>query len=54
MTITVPARVRSFVRRSFVNCWTVNDPREARRVFDLGVDAVITDYPRRILASFEP
>ncbi len=31
-----------------VNAWTVNDPAETQRLFDLGVDAVITDDPRRM------
>ena len=34
-----------------VTVWTVNDPREARRVADLGAFALCTDDPQRISAS---
>jgi glycerophosphoryl diester phosphodiesterase len=30
--------------------WTVNDPREARRIDDLGAFALCTDDPQRISA----
>jgi len=51
-SITVPVRVSRFVQSSFVNAWTINDPVEARRVFALGVSAVITDRPAEIAAAF--
>jgi glycerophosphoryl diester phosphodiesterase len=38
--------------RSFVAAWTINDVVVARRAFSLGADALITDEPGRILASF--
>jgi glycerophosphoryl diester phosphodiesterase len=31
--------------------WTVNDPREARRVADLGAFALCTDDPQHIARS---
>ncbi len=34
-----------------VNTWTVNDPDEARRLAQLGVDMIITDAPDRIHAA---
>jgi glycerophosphoryl diester phosphodiesterase len=36
-----------------VNTWTVNDPGQARRLRDLGVNAIITDDPRKIRAALE-
>lgn len=28
--------------------WTVNDPAEWRRLIDLGIRSIITDYPRKL------
>jgi glycerophosphoryl diester phosphodiesterase len=33
--------------------WTVNDPTEARRLHELGVDGITTDAPRRILQALD-
>lgn len=33
--------------------WTVNEPAEMRRLIELGVDGIITDYPDRLRAVME-
>jgi glycerophosphoryl diester phosphodiesterase len=33
-------------RERMVNAWTVNDPEEMRRLFQMGIDGIITDDPR--------
>jgi glycerophosphoryl diester phosphodiesterase len=37
-----------------VNTWTVNDPDAARLLSDRGIDAIITDEPRALLAAHGP
>jgi glycerophosphoryl diester phosphodiesterase len=34
-----------------VIAWTVNQPAEIERLIGLGIDAIISDYPRRVLAA---
>ncbi|HWS99773.1 MAG TPA: glycerophosphodiester phosphodiesterase [Pyrinomonadaceae bacterium] len=46
---------RSFVESAHaralqVHAWTVNDPEAMRRLMELGVDGIMTDYPDRLLA----
>ena len=43
--------IRAAGRRSMeVHVWTVNDTADMRRMVELGVDGIITDYPDRLLA----
>lgn len=53
-TLAHPRVLPEVARRGFVAAWTVNDVVIARRAFDLGADALITDEPGRIRASFDP
>ncbi len=48
-TLLTPSLLRHARRRGwFVGAWTVNDRREMRRVKDLGVDAVASNFPDRL------
>lgn len=38
---------------ALVNTWTVNDPAEAVRLSELGVDAIISDNPGAMLAALD-
>jgi glycerophosphoryl diester phosphodiesterase len=45
-----PGRIASWKRRGLaVGVWTVNEPEEARRIADLGVDVIISDQPGRLV-----
>jgi len=51
-SLVSPLTVEKWHRRGWtVSAWTVNEPDEARRVADAGVDAIITDDPRAITWS---
>lgn len=46
-----PSLVRAHQRRGHqVYVWTVNEPKDVERCVDLGVDVVISDRPRDVLA----
>jgi glycerophosphoryl diester phosphodiesterase len=48
-TIVNASRCRTWQNRgNLINVWTVNDPVEARALSAMGVDAIITDVPRKI------
>lgn len=44
-SVTHKLVARSHAAGLRVHTWTVNDPADLRRLYDLGVDAVITNYP---------
>ena len=51
ITIVTPAFVRAAHAKGVqVQVWTIDDADEMRRLFDMGVDGVITDRPDRALA----
>ncbi|MBL9027286.1 MAG: glycerophosphodiester phosphodiesterase [Myxococcales bacterium] len=53
-TMLTRSRIMPRVAKAgFVSVWTVNDLVIARRAFDLGADALITDEPGRIREGFE-
>lgn len=52
--LPIPVRQYARVMRALgrtVHVWTVNDPRIARRLWDRGVNGIITDDPAAILAE---
>ncbi len=36
-----------------LHVWTVNDPRDIKRMLEIGVDGLITDYPERAIKMVE-
>jgi len=49
-----PERVRYCHQRCiFVGTWTVNDAQLAKRMVELGVDAIASDFPDLVLAALE-
>jgi len=42
---------KAHAARQRINAWTVNNIEEARKLRDLGVDAIITDVPDQLLAN---
>jgi len=51
-TLCSPASVAAAHRRGVpVFAWTVNDPEAMRRLASLGVDAIVSDDPKRALAT---
>jgi glycerophosphoryl diester phosphodiesterase len=51
--VTPQLMAREKQRGRFVNVWTVNDPIEMTRLFDLGVDGIFTDDPRLARKTLE-
>ena len=49
LTILTPRLIAAAKARNIdVHVWTVNDPGDMRRLIDMGVDGIITDYPDRM------
>jgi len=43
---------RLHARGQLAEAWTVNDPKEARRLQNAGIDAITTNFPDKMLALF--
>lgn len=48
----VSRKLREYTRQQGMKLipWTVNEPDDIRKMLDLGVDGIISDYPDRVLA----
>ena len=51
--IGIPILTQEFIDRARdrdmeVHVWTINDPADMRRILDMGVQGIITDYPDRL------
>jgi len=54
----IPVVTRRFISYAHrhgvhVHVWTINEESDMRRLFDLGVDGIFTDYPERALAILD-
>ncbi len=52
--VTLGFIARAHARGLRVHTWTVNDPAEAHRLSDLGVDMLMGDHPDRLRAALSP
>jgi glycerophosphoryl diester phosphodiesterase len=53
MSTITPRTIRAYRHAGvFIHVWTVNDPREMRRLVDLGVDGIVTDRTDLAHAEF--
>ena len=53
-TVVTPRLIRAAHRRGLaVHVWTIDEPETMRNLIEWGVDAIITDYPDRLLALRE-
>jgi len=51
-TVTSRSLVRSaHKKRLIVQVWTINDPGEMKKMMELGVDGIVTDYPNKLLQT---
>lgn len=53
--LATPGAVARWVRRGYtVNCWTVDEPAEARALWKSGVTGLITNEPAALLRACDP